>query len=115
MVLTCGITALLRNAVLSPSLSFSGPGGSVWPSACNLITCLCWGLEGSSAPSVQHVQLKPGHAESPLGLEKLVPAGHSCQVCIQHPDQRFHLGSLLLCPNAVTLQLLDSTWPWDRV
>lgn len=108
-----------RKAVLGSSLSFSGLGGSVWPSTCNLITCLCWGLQGSSAPPVQHVQLKPGYAESPLGLEKLVPGDRSSQAAvqpvIQHPDQRLHLGSWFPCPSAVTLQLLDSAWPWKRV
>lgn len=102
MVLTCSIAALLRNPVLGSPLSFSGLGGSVWPSACNLITWLMLGAGGRLSPPVQHVQLNPEHAESPLGLEKLVPAGHRCQVCVHHPDQGFHLGSLLLCPDAVT-------------
>jgi len=101
VVLACGLSALLGHAVLGSPLSSSSPGANVWLSACNLITWLMLGSGGQlSTPSATRAA-KPQARRVSLGLGKLVPAGRSCQVCVQHPGQRFHLGSLLLFHNAV--------------
>lgn len=113
VVLTCSITALLGNAVLSFSLSFNGLCGCVWPSACNLITELMLGAGASSAPPPRATC-----AAKTWACRVFSGAGEACSCLSQLPgvcDQGFYLGSLLLCPSAVTLQLLDSVWPQDGV
>lgn len=97
VVLTCSITALLGNAVLSFSLSFSGLCGCVWPSACNLITQLMLGAGASSAPPPRATCAAKTWAcrvFSGAGWQRnacsclfpacslLVLARHSCQVCV---------------------------------